>query len=173
MSVQYTAPIFWGSFFCKPILTYIYVHLNCYNMLKHFFSWKPLWQEAGLTFIRILVGAFMIYHGSEVFSKELMDGYVKWLTDIKFPSPVLLSYLGKGIEFAAGIFFTVGLFTRLAIIPLIITMLIIAFGMGKGKIFYEDQHPFNFVLLFLVTFFAGPGKFSLDYYLFGKKKDQP
>lgn len=140
-------------------------------MLKRFFSYKPIWQESGLTLIRILVGSFMIYHGAEVFSKELMDGYEKWLTDIKFPSPVILAYLGKGIEFVAGIFFTIGLFTRLAIIPLASTMLIIAFGMGHGKIFYEDQHPFNFVLLFMVTFFAGPGKFSLDYYLFGRKSE--
>ena len=140
-------------------------------MLKRFFSYKPIWQESGLALIRILVGSFMIYHGSEVFSKELMNGYEKWLTDLKLPSPALLAYLGKGIEFVAGIFFTVGLFTRLAIIPLAATMLIIAFGIGHGKIFYDDQHPFNFVLLFMVTFFAGPGRFSLDYYLFGKKKE--
>ena len=138
-------------------------------MLKQFFSWKPLWQEAGLTLIRVLVGSFMIYHGSEVFSPEKMNDYAKWLTDIKFPSPSLMAYLGKGIEFAAGILFLLGLFTRLAIIPLVITMLIIAFGMGNGKIFMDDQHPFNFVLLFLVTFFTGPGRYSLDYYLFGKK----
>jgi len=139
-------------------------------MLKQFFSWKPLWQETGLTLIRLLVGSFMIYHGAEVFEQEKMDGYTKWLTDLKFPSPELMAYLGKGIEFAAGLLFTVGLFTRLAIIPLVGTMLIIAFGMGHGKIFMDDQHPFNFVLLFLVIFFTGPGRFSLDYYLFGRKK---
>jgi putative oxidoreductase len=139
-------------------------------MLKRFFSYSPIWQESGLAFIRILVGSFMIYHGYEIFDKELMLGYEKMIAESKFSSPQLLAYLGKGTEFVGGIFFALGLFTRLAIIPLAATMLIIAFGMGQGKIFYEDQHPFNFVLLFLVTFFAGPGRYSLDYYFFGKNR---
>ena len=62
-----------------------------------------------------------------------------------------------------------GLFTRLAIIPLAITMAIISFGIGKGRIFMEDQHPFLFILLAFVFFFTGPGKWSLDYLLFERK----
>jgi putative oxidoreductase len=138
-------------------------------MLKRFFSPSPLWQESGLTLIRIIVGSFITYHGLEVFDHEKMDGYSKWLTDLQFPSPVLMAYLGKGIEFVAGILLLVGFLMRLAIIPLIITMLTITFGMGKGKIFMDDQHPFLFVLLFLVLFFTGPGPFSLDSFFFGKK----
>ncbi|MEJ0104224.1 MAG: DoxX family protein [Bacteroidota bacterium] len=138
-------------------------------MLKRFFSPAPLWQETGLTLIRILTGLFMIYHGSEVFDKPKMVDYAKWLTDLHFPSPLFLGYLGKAIELVAGIFLVTGFLTRLAIIPLIATMLIISFGMGKGKIFMDDQHPFLFVLLFLVLFFTGPGKFSLDYIFFRNK----
>jgi uncharacterized membrane protein YphA (DoxX/SURF4 family) len=138
-------------------------------MMNRFFSSSPLWQETGLTLIRIMIGLFMIYHGSEVFDKQKIVDYAKWLTDLNFPSPLFMGYLGKAIEFVAGIFLLTGFLTRLAIIPLIVTMLIICFGMGKGKIFMEDQHPFLFVLLFLVIFFTGPGKFSLDYILFRKK----
>ncbi|MCW3119516.1 MAG: DoxX family protein [Chitinophagaceae bacterium] len=138
-------------------------------MIKHFFSPSPLWQQSGLTLIRIIVGLFITYHGLEVFDRQKMVDYAKWLTDLHFPSPVLMAYLGKGMEFVAGFLLLLGFLTRLAIIALIGTMLIITFGMGKGKIFMEDQHPFLFVLLFLVIFFTGPGKFSLDYILFKKR----
>jgi uncharacterized membrane protein YphA (DoxX/SURF4 family) len=42
---------------------------------------------------------------------------------------------------------------------------------GDGKIWYEDQHPFLFVLLAAVFFFTGPGKWSIDYLLFNKKQE--
>jgi len=142
-------------------------------MIKRFLSPSPLWQQTGITFIRIIVGLFITYHGLEVFDKQKMTDYAKWLTDLHFPSPLFMAYLGKGIEFVAGLLFLLGLFTRIAIIPLIITMLIITFGMGKGKIYMDDQHPFLFVLLFLVIFFTGPGNFSLDHILFQKKDNTP
>ena len=137
-------------------------------MLRRFFSPDSLWRDAGLSLIRIMVGLFMIYHGSEVFDKVLMNDYSKRLTDLHFPAPILMAYIGKTTEFVTGILFTLGLFTRLAAIALSITMCIISFGMGEGRIFMEEQHPFLFVLLALVFFFSGPGKWSFDQALFGR-----
>ena len=65
--------------------------------------------------------------------------YAKWLTELNFPSPSFMAYVGKGTEFISGIFLTIGLFTRLAVIPLAVTMVIVAFGMGKGRIFIEKS----------------------------------
>jgi putative oxidoreductase len=48
-------------------------------------------------------------------------------------------------------------------------MAIICFGIGKGRVFMEDQHPFLFILLAFVFFFTGPGKWSLDYLLFERR----
>jgi len=48
-------------------------------------------------------------------------------------------------------------------------MLYISLFVGTGKIWYQDQHPFLFVLLALVFFFTGPGKYSIDHILFTKK----
>lgn len=138
-------------------------------MLKQFFSYEPLWPQTGLTLIRLLVGGFMFYHGLDVFDKQIMADNAKWLSDLKFPMPELMVYLGKGSELIGGLFFMLGLFTRLALLPVVATMLMITFVMGHGKFWMDDQHPFLFVLLFLVTFFTGPGKWSLDYYLFGRK----
>ena len=136
------------------------------KLLTTFFSPSGLWQNSGIAMIRVILGVFMAYHGWEVFDANKMNEYSKWLTDIKFPAPALLAYLGKGIELVSGVLIMLGLFTRLAIIPLAITMAIISFGLGKGRIFMEDQHPFLFILLAFVFFFTGPGKWSLDYLLF-------
>ena len=139
-------------------------------MIKKFFSPYGLWQEAGLAIIRIIVGLFMAYHGWEVFDGVKMNDYAKWLTELHFPAPNLMAYLGKGIELVSGVLLVLGLFTRIAVIPLAVTMAVICFGMGKGRIFMEDQHPFLFVLLALVFFFTGPGKWSVDEVVFGGNK---
>jgi uncharacterized membrane protein YphA (DoxX/SURF4 family) len=136
-----------------------------------FFSSQGFWEQTGLSLIRILVGIFMIYHGWEVFIDDKMVGYQQWLGDLKFPAPSIMAYLGKGSEFVGGIMLAFGFLTRLAVIPLTVTMAIICFGVGHGKIFMDDQHPFLFILLFLVFFFYGPGWFSVDRMIF--KRRQP
>jgi len=47
-------------------------------------------------------------------------------------------------------------------------MLFIVFFVGYGKFWYEDQHPFLFVLLALIFFFTGPGRWNLDQLIFGR-----
>lgn len=125
---------------------------------------SPIWPEAGLAFVRIVVGLFMILHGWEIFEEETMKSYLTWMS-----SPLYMIYIGKATELIAGILLTVGLFTRLASIVLIGTMLYISLFVGKGRIWYEDQHPFMFVLLGLVFFFMGPGRISVDRFFFRQK----
>jgi putative oxidoreductase len=137
--------------------------------MNKIFSASPLWQTAGLCFVRIIVGCFMIYHGWEVFSEEKMKPYLEWDSFKAFSSPTFVVYTGKIAELVAGILLMIGLFTRLASLVLIFTMLYISFFVGHGKVWYEDQHPFLFVLLGLVFFFTGSGRLSADHVLFGKR----
>jgi putative oxidoreductase len=126
----------------------------------------PLWQQQGLGIIRIIIGLFMIYHGLEIFDKAKMNEYTKWLVDMPLPAPAFMAYLGKAAELLSGILLALGLFTRPAALLLAITMTFIAFGIGHGKVYMEDQHPFLFVLLAFVFIFTGPGRWSLDKLLF-------
>ena len=136
--------------------------------MNKFLSSSPIWQTTGLTLIRIAVGLFMIYHGWELFSEAKINEYLKW--DIfKTSSGKTLVYLGKGAELVGGILLVLGFLTRLAAIILIGPMIYITFFLGHGKIFYEDQYPFLFILLGLVFFFMGGGRISLDHSLFSKK----
>jgi putative oxidoreductase len=61
----------------------------------------------------------------------------------------------------------VGFLTRPAAIGMILAMLYIAFVIGHGKVWYEDQHPFLFVLLALVYVIVGGGPWSVDRKVFG------
>ena len=137
------------------------------NNMKSFFSPYPLWQTTGLTLIRWTIGAFLIYHGWEVFSESKLNGYLQW-DQFKNSNGKLMVYSGKAAELIAGILFVLGLFTRIACLLIIGVMCYIIFFLGKGIIWYDDQHPFLFVLLAMVFFFTGPGNFSLDRMIFKK-----
>ncbi|MVM32593.1 DoxX family membrane protein [Spirosoma sp. HMF4905] len=130
--------------------------------MKKFFSTEGILQAGGLTFIRIIVGLFLVYHGWEVFDAAKMKEYAAWDVFKQDFSPTFMVYLGKGSELLAGLLLTAGLFTRLACLLIMGTMLYITFFVGHGKFWYEDQHPFLFALLGLVFFFTGPGTWSVD-----------
>ncbi|MEO5564888.1 MAG: DoxX family protein, partial [Chitinophagaceae bacterium] len=129
-------------------------------------SWH---QNNGISLVRIIVGFFMIYHGWEIFDTGKMNGYLDWDMFKGSSTGKFLVYLGKGTELAGGVFLFLGLFTRIACIVLIGTMAYIAFFVGHGKIWYDDQHPFLFVLLGVVFIFTGPGSWSMDGLIFGRK----
>ena len=129
--------------------------------MNNFFSSSPLGQTIGLTLIRCVLGAFLIYHGCEIFSESKINGYLEW--DVfKGSNGKLLVMTGKASELIAGIFLVLGFLTRVASILIIATMIYITFFLGHGKIWYEDQYPFLFILLALVFFFTGAGRVSLD-----------
>ena len=108
----------------------------------------------------------MTWHGLEVFESAKMTEYAGWMTWFSPAIASLMAYIGKSAELISGMLITLGLFTRIAVWPMIFTMLYIAFVLGKGKVWYEDQHPFLFVLLGLLFFFRGSGKYSLDHRYF-------
>jgi putative oxidoreductase len=123
---------------------------------------RSLGSGTGLAAIRILVGMLMVYHGKEIFEPEVMAGYQSYDAIKQLPSPVLMVYLGKTLEFVTGLCFVLGIFTRIAALLMAIDLLFICFVVGNGRFYYQDQHPFLFALLALVYFFAGPIKWSLD-----------
>jgi uncharacterized membrane protein YphA (DoxX/SURF4 family) len=103
-----------------------------------------------------------------MFDQSIIDKYLSWdVFKTSYGKPLV--YAGKTAELAAGILFILGLFTRMASLLTIGVMGYIAFFIGKGIIWYDDQHPFLFILLSLVFIFSGPGSFALDNIIFKKK----
>lgn len=129
--------------------------------MKRLFSSEPLWDNKGLGLIRIIVGLLVAYHGHEVFRPDLMRSYTEWEM-FKGSFGLMKVYVGKSAEFIAGVLLTLGWFTRVGSIILIGSLGYITFFVGNGRFWYEDQHPFMFVLFGILFFTMGPGSFSLD-----------
>jgi len=138
--------------------------------MNSFFSSTPIALTQGIGLVRIIVGALIVYHGQEVFNPELMNGYMTWDTFDK-SNARLLVYLGKSSELIAGIFLLLGLFTRIGALITIGTLSYITFFIGHGRFWYEDQHPFMFVLFGLLFLFTGPGAWSIDALIFKKRRE--
>jgi len=137
-------------------------------MIKRLFNPNP--DVPGfMIIVRIMTGIIIANYGLEVFSKEHMSGNVKWLTDIHFPLPFIMAYIGKGIEFVGGVMLVLGLLTRLSCIALIADMMVIIFIMGHGKIFGDEQLAFLLMLLFIVFAINGAGRWSIDKVIFDRK----
>ena len=125
-------------------------------------------STAGITLVRVCVGVFLVYHGFELFDSSIVNKYLSWEV-FKTPYGKELVYVGKSLELFAGLLFVLGLFTRLACVLIIGVMGYISFFVGKGIIWYDDQHPFLFVLIAILFLITGPGKWSLDKFLLTKK----
>lgn len=65
-------------------------------------------------------------------------------------------------EFFCSVFIILGLFTRLACIPLIVAMSFALFMAHSGDFFGKGELAGLFLVSFLTILFAGPGKMSLD-----------
>ena len=59
-------------------------------------------------------------------------------------------------------FVVIGLFTRLAVIPLLITMSVVVFLNKRGAPLGEIEMPLLFMGAFLAILFIGSGKYSVD-----------
>ncbi len=59
-----------------------------------------------------------------------------------------------------------GLGTRLAVIPLSITMLIAAFHVHIGDPFAKKEMALHFLLVYVILFILGSGKYSIDNILY-------
>lgn len=136
--------------------------------MSNFLSPAPMYLDTVLAIIRIMLGFLLIYHGFEVFDAKVMQEYAKW-DQFKGSMATLMVYAGKSAELVSGILLVLGLFTRLGALICIFTLAYITFFIGHGKFWYDDQHPFMFVLFGVLYLFAGPGKWSLDGLWFAKK----
>jgi putative oxidoreductase len=68
-------------------------------------------------------------------------------------------------EFFCSAFIVLGLFTRIAAIPLIIAMGVAVFSAHKGQIFGDGEPAGMYLIAFIAILITGPGKVSLDRFI--------
>jgi len=101
----------------------------------------------------------------------MMHGYDK-LVHFGAKQNTFMNFLGTGstltlalvvfAEFFCSVFIVLGLFTRLATIPLIITTCVIIFKVNHGHVFLDDETAPLYLTGYLVLLLVGPGKASVD-----------
>ncbi|HUE78874.1 MAG TPA: DoxX family protein [Sphingomicrobium sp.] len=119
--------------------------------------------DVGLLLLRWATGAFLIYQSHDnVFSAARMDEFEKFLTQFGFVYPELMAPLSVYAQFAAGIAFILGLFTRWF-------GLITAFNftVAVWMVHWNDPVPAIWpaaILIFLGLYFGlrGSGRYGLD-----------
>lgn len=113
-----------------------------------------------LLILRFGVGSQMLTHGYGKL-QNFNAGATKFNSFFGM-SPTVSFALLVFAEFFCAAFIILGLFTRLAAIPLIIAMAVALFMAHKGLFFSEGETAGTFLVVFTTLLFAGAGKFSLD-----------
>jgi len=126
-------------------------------------------QDLGLLAVRLLAGGMMLTHGIPKIDRLFGEGPVKFADPLGL-GPEISLVLVIFAEVACSILVMVGFKTRLATIPLLITMLVAAFYIHGADPFGEKELPLLFFTLFVSLLVSGPGNYAVDWWIGGKKK---
>lgn len=134
-----------------------------------FYWYKQFGVDLALLVFRAGIAlALMLGHGLSKL-KRLFSGDEIRFSDPLGIGPELSLISTVGAEFFCSLLLLFGLITRFALLPLIFSMLVIIFIVHWGEDFRELEKALLYLLAFLIMFFLGPGKYSLDAWLFRKK----
>jgi len=135
------------------------------NLIKKWDHWMKAGTESafldvGLLVLRLGAGGLMfLLHG--------VDKLLNFGEKVEnFPDPIGLGstlslLLATGAEFFAALCVLLGLFTRLATLPLLVTMAVAAF-LVKGMPLGNMELPLFYLIAYVAILIAGPGKISID-----------
>ena len=103
-----------------------------------------------------------------------ISSVASWFGTIGIPFPTLNAYMAAGTELLGVVLLTLGLFTRLISLPLIVVMIVAITTVHLTHGFSAGDNGFEiplYYMLFLAIFASfGAGKFSLDHLLFGEEQ---
>ena len=137
-------------------------------------------EQYAILLVRVSIGLFFAISGG---NKLLVSGGTKpvyeTLVKAKAPFPRQLAYFVSGVEFVGGSLLTVGLFSSVSCMALLIDMVVAilmstlsTMPKGLSRLSWVDDFLYFpevlYVLFFIWLICSGPGKFSVDYWLAGK-----
>jgi putative oxidoreductase len=129
-------------------------------------------NSLGLLALRLVLGWIFIYHGSQklfgAFGGSGMDGFVANINGMHLPllPGVAWAYMAACGEFFGGVFVFVGLLTRLAAVPIIVTMLVAIKTVTGSKGFMGYEFNLALIAMSAALILTGAGLVSLDALIF-------
>jgi putative oxidoreductase len=130
----------------------------------------PRFLDIGLLILRLAFGFAMIYgHGFGKLTRLMGSEEIRFADPFGL-GPVASLAMAVFAEVFCSLLVMAGLFTRLALIPLMITMITAFFTAHLNDPFAQQEKVILFGFAFLALFFTGPGRYSLDALM--KKKNQ-
>lgn len=114
----------------------------------------------GIFVMRVIMGLIVVNHG---YSKLIKFSVLKhkFMNFMHLGSTTSLSLIIFA-EFFCGILLILGMFTRLAAIPVIIGMGVAFFIAMEADLFGKGELPGMLCAAAVAIFFVGPGRFSVD-----------
>ena len=123
-------------------------------------SYKKSSFDISMLILRLGFGILMIPHGYAKYVSfgEKQDTFMDFLG----LGPATSLTLAIFAEMICSALLVLGLFTRAATIPLIVTAIVITFMAHDGDVFGKGYGGFSYLLVYIVLLLVGPGKLSLD-----------
>lgn len=123
-------------------------------------SFKPSLLHFWLLLLRVGVSGFMLTHGFPKLLK-VMNGNMQFGDPYGLGAEVSL-VLAAFAEGICSILVILGLGTRLAVIPLIFTMVTVVFVVHGNDPFGRQELPLLYLLVYITLLITGAGKYSID-----------
>ena len=145
-------------------------------MLKSFYPVMKNILNQGQSISLLLARLAVAYGFYEPAMQKWSDitSVAQWFESMGFPLPTLNAYMAATTELLGVILLTLGLFTRLISIPLMVIMVVAIATVHLSHGFSAGDNGFEiplYYMLFLALFASlGAGKLSLDYLLFGEEQ---
>ncbi|HNP19858.1 MAG TPA: DoxX family protein [Fulvivirga sp.] len=127
----------------------------------------PNSANISLLILRVVIGIFMLTHGLGKLEALFGSEPIQFRDPIGVGATASLA-LAVFAEVFCSILLIIGLGTRLAAIPLLITMLVAAFIVHINDGFGRQEFALLYALIYMVIATMGAGKYSIDYLIMKK-----
>ncbi|MBC7567923.1 MAG: DoxX family membrane protein [Pedobacter sp.] len=114
--------------------------------------------------LRVTIGLLMLTHGYDKLQSALAGGEIQFIDPFGLGKAASL-YLAIFAEVFCSILLVLGFATRLASIPLIVTMLIAVLVAHGSDPFGKKELALHYLVVYVLILVCGAGKYSIDYFI--------
>ena len=113
-----------------------------------------------ILFLRVFFGIMLMLHGIDkmINFQQLSETFPNIMGLGSYMSLMVAVFF----EFCCSMFLIIGLFVRITLIPLMVTIAVAFFDVHDAD-FPEGELSFIYLILFVLLYITGPGKYSVDY----------